>query len=126
VLIFRDISLRKIAEQELKGSYERLNRALEGIIRDLGLYVLKEGINRRFFQLYFADPDGAVYEPGTMDDIDVLTSKQKRRPTVGGDLAAVVNAAEDPDPARRLSRLEKLLKKHRNMRNSAPRPIPSR
>ena len=33
VLVFRDISLRKMAEQELKGSYDRLSRALEGIIR---------------------------------------------------------------------------------------------
>jgi len=33
VLVFRDIALRKTAEQELKESYDRLNRALEGIIR---------------------------------------------------------------------------------------------
>lgn len=33
VLVVRDISLRKMAEQELNESYDRLNRALEGIIR---------------------------------------------------------------------------------------------
>jgi PAS domain S-box-containing protein/putative nucleotidyltransferase with HDIG domain len=33
VLVFRNIALRKTAEQELKESYDRLNRALEGIIR---------------------------------------------------------------------------------------------
>lgn len=39
VLVFRDIALRKMAERKLNESYDRLNRALEGIIRAMATTV---------------------------------------------------------------------------------------
>jgi hypothetical protein len=78
--------------------------------RTLGLYVLTEGWDRRFLKRYFQDPGGNLYDPGMGRDINATL------PVVCGDnpedqaeLKALAAAATEPDPARRLARLEEVL-----------------
>jgi hypothetical protein len=79
--------------------------------RDLGFYVLKEGFDKRFLHRYFNDPTGNLYDGGFLKEI----TEPLERTSGEGDarkyteLKAVAAAAMDPDPVRRLERLEKVL-----------------
>jgi spore coat protein CotH len=77
--------------------------------RDLGLYVLAEGINRDFLSRFFDKSKGNLYEG---DDRDVTSKldkdsgdERKDQP----DLAALAEAARGADAAQRWQRLEKVL-----------------
>jgi hypothetical protein len=78
--------------------------------RDLGVYVLKEGFDRTFLKQHFPNPDGAIYDSGTVQDIDQLTpSPSGGRLTVAGNLRAVWDAAHEADPGKRWQRLGTVL-----------------
>ncbi len=78
--------------------------------RDVGLYVLKEGVDRPFLARWFPDPSGNLYDGGFLQDIDAdLERDEGTGPDDRSDLKAVVAAATDPDPALRRRRIEALV-----------------
>jgi len=79
--------------------------------RDLGMYVLKEGFDKTFLKRHFKNSNGNLYDGGFLRDIDSGLEKDSGTGDVKShsDLKALAAAAKDPDPATRLSRLEKLL-----------------
>jgi spore coat protein CotH len=75
-----------------------------------GLYVLKEGYDTAFLKRHFGDSKGNLYDGGFLTDIDGNIKKS------GGanaddraDLQALLAACREPDRARRVERLDKLL-----------------
>jgi hypothetical protein len=79
--------------------------------RDLGLYVLKEGFDRTFLRRHFKNPDGNLYDGGFLREITDPLRKSSGTNDVNdwSDLKALVAAAREPNPGRRLERLEKVL-----------------
>lgn len=78
--------------------------------RDVGLYVLKEGFDRRFLARSFADPSGNLYDGGFCQDINADLEKDEGAGVDDrSDLKALVQATQEPDPARRHERVEALL-----------------
>jgi hypothetical protein len=77
--------------------------------RDLGVYLVKEGYDRAFLKLHFANPDGGLYECGAVRDINQLAPLPSARQADTGDLQALWAAAHEPDPRRRLVRVASLL-----------------
>ena len=78
--------------------------------RDLGLYVLLEGVDKRFLKRHFKQTGGNVYDGGFLQDIDQplqLNSGRKINDYSG--LRRLVLAAREPDPNRRFAALEKAL-----------------
>jgi len=70
--------------------------------RDLGIYVLKEGFDALFLARHFAAADGNLYDGGFVQDVDAALEKDcGDGPDDGSDLAALVEACREPDPARR-------------------------
>lgn len=78
--------------------------------RRLGLHVLLEGWNRQFIQRHFVDARGPLYEGPFLTDIDRPPAIAYGRAT-GVDLSItqLLAAAQEPNPARRLARLEAVL-----------------
>ncbi len=78
--------------------------------RDRGLYVLKEGFDSSFLRRHFKDTSGNLYDGEFVREItEPLRRDSGTGPSDHADLRALVSAAEEPDPARRLARLEKVL-----------------
>ena len=78
--------------------------------RDLGLYVLKEGFNKAFIRRYFKNADGNLYDGGFLREItEPLQKMSGNEPNDYAHLKALVAAAEEPDPAKRLAGFERLL-----------------
>jgi hypothetical protein len=78
--------------------------------RDLGLYVLKEGFDKTFLRRHFRDPKGNLYDGGFLREItEPLEKMSGEGPDDRSDLKALVSAANEPDPTRRLQRLERVL-----------------
>ncbi len=78
--------------------------------RDLGLCVLTEGYDKRFLKRHFKNPDGNLYDSEFRHDItDPLKKGSGKGPDDHSDLMALAAAAEEPNPAQRLTRLSKLL-----------------
>ncbi|MBI2926250.1 MAG: CotH kinase family protein [Verrucomicrobia bacterium] len=78
--------------------------------RDRGLYVLKEGFDSSFLRRHFKDTSGNLYDGEFVREItEPLRRDSGTGPSDHSDLRALVSAAEEPDPARRLARLEKVL-----------------
>ena len=78
--------------------------------RDLGLYVLSEGIEKTFLRRYFKNPNGNLYESGTQQDItQELERTSGNESKDQSDLKALASAANEPDPSKRWSRIESLL-----------------
>jgi len=78
--------------------------------RDLGLYVLKEGYDELFLARHFANPTGNLYDGGFCQDIDGELEKDAGQgPDDRSDLAALVAACREPDPARRWPLVEQRL-----------------
>ena len=78
--------------------------------RDLGLFVLIEGIDKHFFKRYFKDPDGNLYDGHSQNDVTgrmEINSGDRPRDTLH--LKALANAAQEPDLAVRLTKLGKTL-----------------
>lgn len=78
--------------------------------RDLGVYVLIEGIDKQFLRRHFKDPDGNVYDGHSQTDVtdDLPTNSGKNRQDRRR-LQALAVAARETDLNRRLSELEKTL-----------------
>jgi spore coat protein H len=77
---------------------------------DLGLYVLTEGFNKQFLKRYFKNPDGNLYESHFKQDVtDRLEVNSGDRPEDHSGLNALAGAVLEPDPAKRLAGLEKVL-----------------
>ncbi len=78
--------------------------------RDLGLYVLKEGVDRRFLARHFADASGNLYDGGFCQDVDApLERDAGRGPDEHRDLAALAAAGREPDLERRAEALARVL-----------------
>jgi len=77
--------------------------------RDLGLYVLKEGFDRKFLKRYFKNTSGNLYEGGFIQEIngDVEQRSVVGHPSDRADLKALAAAALEPDLAARMARLTK-------------------
>ncbi|MBI2949306.1 MAG: CotH kinase family protein, partial [Verrucomicrobia bacterium] len=78
--------------------------------RELGMYVLVEGIDKPFLRRHFKDPGGNVYDGHSQTDVN------HRLPTNSGDdrqrhpgLEALARAVHEPDSSHRLAALEKTL-----------------
>ncbi len=78
--------------------------------KDLGVYVIKEGFDRVFLKQYYQNTKGNLYDGGFCHDIDQPCEKisgnaSKDQP----ELKALFAAAQEPDLAKRWSRMERLL-----------------
>lgn len=77
--------------------------------RDLGLYVLAEGINRDFLGRFFDKSKGNLYEGDGRDVTDKLDKDSGDERKDQPDVDALAEAALGPDPAQRWQRFAKLL-----------------
>lgn len=78
--------------------------------RDLGLYVLVQGWNKRFLKLHFDKTGGNLYDGGFLKDIDQeLDTNSGDNPEDQSDRIALVEAANEKDLSARRERLEKVL-----------------
>jgi hypothetical protein len=76
--------------------------------RDLGLYVVMEGITKAFLARYFRRNNGNLYE-GAFQDIDGNVEQDNGADQSRKDLEGIVRATREPDPARRWKELCKVL-----------------
>jgi hypothetical protein len=78
--------------------------------RDLGMYVLKEGFDKKFLKHNGLDPKGNLYEGGFVQDLDGNPKLQNGDgPTDLSDVRAVVAACREPDAPKRWQRMDKLI-----------------
>ena len=78
--------------------------------RDLGLYVLKEGFDKRFLKRHFADTHGNLYDGGFLMDIDANLEKDLGDgPDDHSDLKALAAACREPQPEARWQRIAEQL-----------------
>src|SRR5688572_11321431 len=77
--------------------------------RDLGLYVLKEGFDKTFLKRHFKNPNGNLYDGGFLREVSDSLEIDSGKDNGYADLKTLVRAAEQTDPAARLSALEKIL-----------------
>jgi spore coat protein CotH len=78
--------------------------------RNLGLYVLKEGLTKEFLAQFFTKTSGNLYDGGFRKDIDQpLELIGGDGPENQSDRLALLNAAREPDPRRRWQRLQGVL-----------------
>ncbi|MFM7100637.1 MAG: CotH kinase family protein [Verrucomicrobiota bacterium] len=78
--------------------------------RDLGLYVAVEGWGKPFLRRHFPRVDGHLYDSGFVQDIHApLEVTSGDAPDDRADLDALLDAAREPDRARRWERLEAVL-----------------
>ncbi|MGH9361857.1 MAG: CotH kinase family protein, partial [Thermoanaerobaculia bacterium] len=80
--------------------------------RSLGLYMVIEAVTRDFLARWFTDTSGTYFEgPGEINSGSLDVDSEGGQPRPGGReaLEALAEAAVEPDPARRMERLEKLL-----------------
>lgn len=93
-------------------------RATHGVVRlngrTLGLYVVKEGFDRRFLRRFFARTDGNLYDGGFLQDIDSRLERDAGDgPDTQDDLRRLREACDEPDDSRRQARLEQVLEVER-------------
>jgi spore coat protein H len=78
--------------------------------RRLGFYVLLEGWNEQFMQRHFADARGPLYEGPFLTDIDQPPIVAYGRAKGGSvSIANLLAAAREPNPAKRMARLNAVL-----------------
>ncbi len=78
--------------------------------RDLGLYVLKEGFDKRFLARHFRESGGGFYDGGFLQDIDVDLEKDSGQPKDDlSDLHALRAACMQADLPTQRSALEQTL-----------------
>jgi len=76
--------------------------------RDLGLYVVIEGMNKRFLKQHFPSAKGNLYE-GYLQDIDGPLDQDNGETIDRADLQKLLAAAQVSDPAERSQRLRQVL-----------------
>lgn len=77
---------------------------------DYGLYVLKEGYDKRFLKRHFGKSNGNLYDGGFLNDInDLLEKDSGDGPADWADLDVLYAAANQSDLDKRLAELEKIL-----------------
>jgi len=82
--------------------------ALNG--RDLDLFVMIEGANKQFVKRNFKSAKGNLYDGGSGGDVTAALKADCGEDTEDhSDLNNLVKAAREPDPAKRLAQLEKVL-----------------
>lgn len=78
--------------------------------RDLGLYVLTEGWDKRFLSRHFATTDGNLYEGGLLQDITAgLERDTGKNPQSDEAIERLIRAAQEPDPQERFRALSSVL-----------------
>ncbi|HEV8543159.1 MAG TPA: CotH kinase family protein [Verrucomicrobiae bacterium] len=78
--------------------------------RDLGLYVLVEGINKQFLKRYFKDTKGNIYDGHSGSDVTSdMPTNDGENPRDKSRLRALARAAQESDLQIRLAELEKTL-----------------
>ncbi len=78
--------------------------------RDLGLFVLIEGFDRKFLKRHFGNVDGNLYDSGFRHDItDPLKKGSGKGPDDHSDLQAIAAAAGEQNHAERLRKLSALV-----------------
>src|SRR5262249_1321226 len=77
--------------------------------KDLGLYVLSEGVNKDFLGRHFERAKGNLYEGDHNDVTDKLDKDSGDDHKDQPDLQALANAARESDAGQRWQRLQKLL-----------------
>lgn len=78
--------------------------------RKMGLYVLKEGFDKRFLARWFEKTDGNLYDGGFCQDLDAeLELDSGKGPQDRSDLALIAQACHNPDLVQRWSALEPLV-----------------
>ncbi|MGZ8939291.1 MAG: CotH kinase family protein [Limisphaerales bacterium] len=78
--------------------------------RDLGLYVLVQGWNKRFLKQHFEKTSGNLYDGGFLKDIDQkLDTNSGDSPDDQSDRIELLAAAREKDLGKRRERLEKVL-----------------
>lgn len=78
--------------------------------RELGLYVLTEGWDKRFLSRHFATTDGNLYEGGLLQDITAgLERDTGKNPQSDEAVERLIRAAEEPDPQERFRALSSIL-----------------
>jgi hypothetical protein len=79
--------------------------------RDCGLYVLKEGFDKTFLRRHFKNVKGNLYDGGFLREITEPLERTSGDGDVPNrrDLKALAEAAQEPDRAGRMARLEKVL-----------------
>lgn len=97
--LFRSIG---VPAPRVTHSWVRLNG------RDVGLYVLIEGINKDFLRRHFKSDAGNLYE-GYTQDINEELDQDNGEDATQKDLRMLAKAANEPNSAERWLRMEKLL-----------------
>jgi len=78
--------------------------------RDMGLYVLKEGFDKRFLARWFADSKGNLYDGGFCQDLDApLELDNGDGPSDGSDASAIGAACGESDMVKRWRAIEPLV-----------------
>ena len=78
--------------------------------RDLGIFVLKEGFDKKFVKRNGLDPKGNLYEGGFVQDLDGQPRLQSGEgPDDLSDLKAVVAACREPDLSKRWPKMEQVI-----------------
>lgn len=77
--------------------------------RDLGLYVLKEGFDKKFLKRHFKDPNGNLYDGGFLREITDALELDSGNDNNHADLKALARAAQEADPKTRIEALDKVL-----------------
>jgi hypothetical protein len=92
--------------------------------RELGVCVLVEGANKEFVKRHFASAKGNLYDGGSGGDVTkALEADSGDHPEDRSDLTNLVQAAREPEMARRLSRLEAVLDVERFITQAAVEDI---
>jgi hypothetical protein len=76
--------------------------------RDLGLYVVLEGMNKPFLKQHFKSAKGNLYE-GYLQDIDTPLDQDGGKITNQADVRALLTACSIPGPGERFRRVGKIL-----------------
>lgn len=78
--------------------------------RELGMYVLLEGVNKQFLKRFFKDTSGNVYDGHSGSEVTMdLPVNSGDTPRDRSRLRALAAAAREPDPAERYAELQKAL-----------------
>lgn len=78
--------------------------------RDLGVYVLMEGFNKKFLKRHGLDPNGNFYEPTLGSDLNgQIELKSGTGPADRSDVKAVIDACREPDAAKRWQKVEQVV-----------------